>query len=118
MTHAPAPGRIGWVDLTLPDVHGQDASTLRDFYVAVAGVTAEPLDMGGYPDFVLKASDGEPVAGVCHARGTNADQPHGWMVYFVVRDLAASRAEALRRGATVLHDRGTPGETHRYAVIR
>ena len=118
MSNAPAPGRIGWIDLTVPDAPGRDATALRDFYVAVAGLTAEPLDMGGYPDFVMKASDGHPIAGICHARGPNKDQPSGWMIYFVVPDVVAARAEAVHRGATVLRDRTEPGSPHRYCVVR
>ena len=37
------PGTIGWADLRV-----NDAEELRDFYAAVTGWVAEPLDMGRY----------------------------------------------------------------------
>ena len=44
----PAPGTIAWWDLTVPD-----AALVRDFYSAVAGWEAEPVDMGDYSDFAM-----------------------------------------------------------------
>ena len=67
-------GKIGWVDLTV-----DDAATARDFYRAVVGWESEEVDMGGYSDFTMMPpghTDG--VAGVCHARGSNADLPPTW----------------------------------------
>ena len=55
----PAVGSIGWKDLTV-----DDAERVRDFYMAVAGWTAQPIDMGGYNDYVMMpAGGGEPVGG-------------------------------------------------------
>ena len=85
-------GRIGWLDLTV-----DDADTVRDFYRAVIGWEADSVDMGGYSDYVMRppgTSDG--VAGVCHARGSNADIPPLWLVYLTVDDVAESAA-GLRR---------------------
>ena len=69
MSATPKPGTITWQDLTVGD-----AEALRDFYAAVVGWTPEPVKMGDYADFTMKA-DGEPIAGVCHARGHNAGLP-------------------------------------------
>ena len=63
MSTTPKPGTITWQDLTVGD-----AEALRDFYAAVVGWTPEPVKMGDYADFTMKA-DTEPVAGICHARG-------------------------------------------------
>ncbi len=94
----PAPGSISWTDLTVPD-----ASRVRDFYQAVAGWTAAPVDMGGYEDFCMmrKGSD-TPVAGICHARGENASLPPQWLVYLTVPDLEASLRACMANGGRVV----------------
>ena len=62
-------GSITWVDLTVPD-----AAALRDFYGEVVGWTATPVDMGGYNDFsMLPPAADVPAAGICFARGENAE---------------------------------------------
>ena len=77
---------VGWVDLTV-----REAEPLRDFYSDVVGWRPEPVSMGEYSDFnMVDPTSGVPVAGVCHARGVNADLPPVWMVYFAVPDLDAS----------------------------
>jgi len=107
----PHPGTIGWHDLTVPD-----AEKARDFYAAVVGWTPEPVDMGGYSDFNMKAGSGEAVAGVCHAKGPNADIPPQWMMYVVVDDLERSLKECERRGGSIVA--GPKGEGDRFCVIR
>jgi hypothetical protein len=88
------PGKIGWVDLTVAD-----ADRVRDFYSRVVGWKAEPLDMGGYSDYAMSASDSKAtVAGICHARGPNAEIPPCWMIYITVTDLDASLTEVERGG--------------------
>ncbi len=109
------PGRIGWIDLTVPD-----AETNRDFYAAVAGWTPEPVDMGGYADFNMTA-DGTPVAGVCHARSMNAEIHDkigpAWLIYITVADLDAALAACEARGGTLLVGPKSMGQA-RYAIIR
>jgi predicted enzyme related to lactoylglutathione lyase len=54
--------------------------------------------MGEYQDFCMHPpGDPQPVAGICHARGHNAELPPVWMVYITVDDLDESvrRCEAL-----------------------
>ena len=109
----PAVGSIGWIDLTVP---GADA--IRDFYGDVVGWKPEPLDMGGYSDYVMKEPEtGKAVSGVCHARGGNADLPPQWLVYFIVADLDASLAQVAERGGKTLGAVRTMGQA-RYAVIQ
>jgi hypothetical protein len=109
----PRPGTIGWHDLTV-----DDAGDVATFYGDVLGLDREPVDMGGYADFNLADPDsGTPVAGVCHARGVNADLPPQWLVYFVVADLDRSLASCRgHKGEVVAGPRGLAGG--RFAVIR
>ena len=65
------PGHVGWIDLTVAD-----ASSLRDFCHDVTGWEPAPVEMGGYRDFCMHPpGEPQPVAGICHARGQNADMP-------------------------------------------
>src|SRR5256885_973895 len=59
-------GRVGWLDITVPD-----ASKLRDFYKRVVGWASAGVEMGGYEDYMMAPPNGEAVAGVCHSRGAN-----------------------------------------------
>jgi hypothetical protein len=109
----PAPGTIGWTDLTVPD-----AAAVRDFYAAVTGWSVQPVSMGEYDDYVMAApGTGAPTAGICHARGPNAALPAQWLVYIAVADLDASLAACEANGGTVLAAPRGSGAS-RYAVIR
>ncbi|MEU7484877.1 VOC family protein [Streptomyces sp. NPDC042319] len=107
------PGAIAWLDLTVPD-----AVPIKDFYAAVVGWEPQPLDMGGYTDFVMAApQSGQPAGGVCFARGSNADMPPLWLAYVVVEDVIASIARCRQHGgAVVTGPKGSEGS--RYCVIR
>ncbi len=109
----PLPGTIGWHDLTVPN-----AVDVRDFYSAVVGWKPEPVDMDGYQDFAMApGSGGDPLTGICHARGGNADLPAQWLIYIHVADLDASLGECRRKGgAVVVGPRELAGG--RFAVIR
>jgi predicted enzyme related to lactoylglutathione lyase len=109
----PAPGTIGWIDLTV-----EDAETVRDFYRELAGWTAAPVDMGAYSDFTMFPAGSEtPVGGICHARGTNASMPPRWMLYITVEDAdaCAERCEAL--GGKVVVPPRDMGSHGRYCVL-
>jgi uncharacterized protein len=111
MSTPPRPGTITWQDLTVPD-----AEALRDFYASVVGWKAQPVRMGDYADFNMTA-DGQSVAGVCHARGLNADLPAQWLIYITVDDLEHSMEECQRLGGSVIAPpRGLSGG--RFCVIR
>ena len=65
------PGEILWMDLTVPN-----AGEVKEFYAEVIGWVPQPVDVGGYDDYnMLPPESQEPVAGVCYARGVNADLP-------------------------------------------
>lgn len=109
-----APGTVIWRDLTVPD-----AEAIRDFYASVIGWEAEPLDMGGYADYVMRAPGvDEPVAGICHTRGENADLPPQWLSYVAVADLEASLQRCTERGGALVTPIKGNGATGRYCVIR
>ena len=99
-------GKIGWIDMTVAD-----AAAVRDFYQAVVGWTSDEVDMGGYSDYVMQMpGSGTGVSGICHARGSNADMPTGWLIYIVVADAEASAALcAAHGGKVIVEPRGLAG---------
>ncbi len=105
-------GKIGWIDMTVDDATG-----LRDFYKEVVGWDVEDTSMGDYSDFTMKApQDGEAISGICHARGGNAEQPGGWLIYITVADVDSSAATCVANGGKLLvAPRGLAGG--RFCVI-
>ena len=109
----PQVGTVGWMDLTV-----ENAQDVRDFYGEVVGWSASDIDMGGYSDFCMNTPGaGTTVAGICHARGTNAGLPAQWLMYITVEDLDASvdRVEAL--GGKVIAGPKDMGAQGRYCII-
>lgn len=103
-------GKIAWTDLTV-----KNGEQVRDFYAKVVGWRPQPVSMGEYDDFNVMPSDGnDPTAGICHARGSNANLPPVWMVYITVEDLAASLDACKKLGGSILKQ---PSENGKYAVI-
>jgi len=91
-------GKIGWIDMTVADAAG-----MRDFYKTVVGWETDDVDMGGYSDYVMKMpASGDGVAGVCHAKGSNADLPSGWLIYIIVADVEQSAAACGANGGKVV----------------
>ena len=114
MSQTPAAGIIAWADLTVPDAEG-----LRDFYSKVVGWIPDSVDMGEYSDFtMIPSGGGDPVAGICHARGTNADIPPVWLLYIVVEDLESSLAACREGGGEILVGPKEMGPGAAYAIIR
>lgn len=113
MSDAAELGKIGWIDITVEDAEG-----LRDFYAAVAGWAPSEVDMGDYSDYcMLKPGGEEPAAGICHARGDNAQIPSQWLIYIVVQSVDESAAACTANGGEVLLGPKAMGEG-RFAVIR
>jgi predicted enzyme related to lactoylglutathione lyase len=107
-------GHIGWVDLT-----ATDAVPLRDFYQSVTGWTPSQVDMGGYSDFCMHPpGEAQPVAGICHARGVNADLPPLWLIYITVEDLDGSLRRVEAGGGKVRLPARSMGAMGRFAVIQ
>ena len=110
-------GRISWLDLTVPD-----ASATRDFYRQVVHWTVQDVEMEDtgepYSDYNMLGEDGNPAAGVCHARGSNLGLPPVWMIYLPVGDLAESIRRVHEEGGKVIKARrGGDGE-YAYAVVQ
>ena len=110
-------GCISWLDLTV-----SDASATRDFYRQVVGWSVQDVEMEDanerYADYNMCGDDGNPAAGVCHARGVNLGLPPVWMIYLPVGDLAESLRLVQEGGGEVIKaTRGTDGE-YTYAVIQ
>src|SRR2546421_12549473 len=90
-------GSIGWVDLTV-----EHAAEVRDFYREVVGWGVTEHEMGGYCDFCMNLpASGKTVAGICHARGANAELPPQWLVYITVEDLGKSAARCAELGGQI-----------------
>lgn len=107
-------GSIPWTDLTVPD-----AARARDFYAKVVGWTSTGVEMGGYEDFSMnEPASGKTVAGICHARGPNADLPAQWLVYLTVEDLDRSMERCRELGGEVVAGPKSLGPSGRFCVIR
>lgn len=108
-------GTIAWTDLTIPD-----AEAGRDFYSAVVGWDSQAVDMGGYSDFAM-GPPGTGVAGVCFARGGNAEIHEkvgaAWLLYITVPAVDAAVAACEEQGGALLVGPKAMGG-HRYAVLR
>ena len=110
-------GCISWLDLTV-----SDASATRDFYAQVVDWSVQDVEMEDagerYTDYNMFGDDGNPAAGVCHARGVNLGLPPIWMIYLPVGDLAESLRRVREGGGKVIKaNRGSDGE-YAYAAVQ
>lgn len=110
----PLAGTVGWIDMTT-----ENAGQIREFYESVVGWSSEAVPVDDYQDYVISpAAGGDPVAGICHQKGSNANVPGGWMIYIHVDDLEASLSSCLILGGDKvgeIRDMGSYGKT---CVIR
>jgi predicted enzyme related to lactoylglutathione lyase len=107
-------GSIAWFDLSV-----NDAECVQDFYSSVVGWKANPVNMGGYNDYSMQQPDsGKDVAGVCHAKGVNADLPAQWMMYIKVANLSESLQQVKEKGGEQLTKVKQLSSTSEYAVIK
>jgi predicted enzyme related to lactoylglutathione lyase len=110
----PKVGSISWVDLTV-----DNADQVRNFYKAVVGWESTEVEMQGYSDYCMNTPEsGNTVAGICHARGPNADLPSAWLLYITVQDLRKSISRCNRLGGTVISGIKDLGPQGCYCVIR
>ena len=106
-------GCISWVDLSV-----SDASAACDFYSQVIGWSAQEVEMrdgeNRYADYEMLDRNGKAAAGICHARGVNADIPPVWMLYLPVGDLSESVRVAKQEGGRIISEKDG---NHAQAVI-
>ena len=77
--------------------------SVRDFYRNVVGWKASLQSMGDYDDFnMMAAGSDRALAGICHARGANANIPAHWLVYVEVECGEASARRAQELGGAVI----------------
>jgi uncharacterized protein len=112
-----ATGHIAWLDLTVAD-----AAATRDFYRQVIGWAVRDVAMNegddSYADYEMLGDDGAPAAGVCHARGVNADLPPVWLIYLTVGDVEESLRRVLDEDGKVVREaRGGDGHLA-YATVQ
>ncbi|MGI9626794.1 MAG: VOC family protein [Longimicrobiales bacterium] len=105
-------GRIAWLDLTV-----SDASATRDFYRQVVDWFVQDVEMEDkgerYADYNMCGDDGNPAAGICHARGANLGLPPTWLIYLPVDDLAESVRRVREEGGKII--KATHGKDGEYA---
>jgi predicted enzyme related to lactoylglutathione lyase len=107
-------GSIIWADLTIPD-----AKEVTTFYSSVIGWKSEPVSMGDYNDFSMNSPEtGRTMAGICHARGGNADLPPQWLIYFTVKDVDKSAELCEKNGGKIIAGPRNMGKFGRYCVIQ
>jgi len=91
-------GKIEWLDLTV-----DDASRVKDFYCSVVGWTSTEQDMGTYSDYNIDLpGTANTIAGICHAKGSNANLPAQWLAYVRVANVAESAEKCKKSGGKVL----------------
>lgn len=106
-------GQIVWHDLTV-----DDAESVRDFYTEVVGWSSSNASMGDYDDYNINLpSNGETVAGVCHARGPNVNFPPQWLIYVRVADVQSSAAKVIELGGQVL-DGPKPMGSEQFCIVQ
>ena len=66
---------------------------------------------------MVEPETGEAMAGVCHARGSNADLPPQWLIYIVVMDVERSARRCSELGGEVMAG-PRPLGNGRFCVIR
>lgn len=101
-----------WCDITT-----DDADALSDFYVSVMGWKKEPIDMGGYNDYVMMKEDGNPAGGICHKRGSNNSIPGGWVPYFTVSNIDTALANSQHGGGEQIGEVRQHGND-RFCIIK
>ena len=113
---APRVGCISWIDLTV-----SDASATRDFYRQVVGWSVQEVAREEaserYADYNTLGDDGNPAAGVCHARGANLGLPPVWMIYLPVGDLAESLRRVREEGGRIVKETSGADGGYAYAVV-
>lgn len=113
-TGKPAPGTIGWIDLTT-----ENADQIKDFYQATVGWTTEAVPVESHEDYVVSVGKGQdPIAGICNRLAPNAEMPSGWMIYIHVDNLRQSLEKCLELGGAKIGEIRSAGDYGEFCVIR
>ena len=116
MSQSPKPeiGAINWTDLTVDNAEG-----IKDFYSKVVGWNFAPVSMGDYNDFTMNTPEsGKSAAGICHARGVNADLPPQWLIYITVANVEKSAEQCLALGGKIIIAPKEMGSYGKFCVIQ
>ena len=106
-------GEMAWLDLSV-----DNAEQVSEFYQSVLGWQVQEVSMGDYADYAMvNAATGEPVAGVCHAKGANQDMPPSWLPYFLVEDINLAVTQVTASGGSLVTEVKSMGND-RYVVIK
>jgi predicted enzyme related to lactoylglutathione lyase len=74
--------------------------------------------MGEYNDYDIRLPESDDVvAGICHARGTNANLPPQWLIYVTVEDVNKSTELCKENGGIVVDGPRKMGE-YNFCVIQ
>jgi predicted enzyme related to lactoylglutathione lyase len=107
-------GSIVWADLTI-----ENAEKIRDFYSQVVGWQFSPVSMEDYNDYNMNSPEsGNTRAGICHARGGNANLPPYCLIYITVEDVESSAEKCREQGGKILVEPKKMGDYGRYCVIQ
>ena len=107
-------GRVVWMDLTI-----SDATPVSEFYSKVIGWDIQEFDMGGYSDYCMNDPEtGETLAGVCNAKGVNANIPPQWLMYISVANLDKSLEAVTANGGEILGDKRSDGKGGYYCLVQ
>ena len=95
-----------------------ESESILRYYSQVIGWEPDPVEMNGYHDFSMNPPKSDtPVAGICHARGPNADHPPQWILYITVADLHESMKRCREGGGSIVTGPKGLGKG-RYCVMR
>ena len=74
--------------------------------------------MGGYDDYnMMPPESDDPVAGICHARGANANLPAQWLIYVAVEDIDSSIRRCIELGGHLIDGPRKMGP-NRFCVVK
>lgn len=91
------PGAINWAELECRNVEGCKA-----FYSELFGWRHDTQDMGGMPYTVFKAGEEQRAGMMPMAKGSPADRPSHWTVYFTAASCDATAKKAQGAGAKIV----------------
>ena len=102
-------GHISWLELTVTNT-----SKTCDFYQSVIGWNVQKINS----EYNMHAEDGNPVAGIKYAEGTNQNIPAVWMLYLPVGDIAESLCRVNEQGGNIIKETVNADGIITDAVIR